>query len=515
MAIHAESNIQLNTIPAYTSLLGGHFYYKSTAGTQEHPTPPSANVIQNASNPSNPATWGYNTHIGANGIKLRYNETDLSSWTANELAFYQPSTSNKTLSLTSNGLNFYGSSTSSPDATLTNSGLKLVKGGIEAGTPNTNNFIYLSTDEYGAYAIHNSAENDWKQIIGTNFGVRADGSMYASSGLVGGWIITDETYIETTDEIPISGKIYYVKNDNVYEESHVETNFEDGIIYYERIGASLHTGNFNQNGGTYISSIYHGSLVAADDAYKNWAITIGQNFGVTTLGTLYASDAHINGVINATSGEIGGFSVGENSLYSAGKTDVLSMEEGTYIGPLGFNVSGGTEETTTYLTANAVSIGGLLKWSLEDGNNNLTINATEIILGKDAQGRDFKVKTLLNDAIDTNNRQDVNIANNLTTITNINNFLDDYYKPYITTTTNNASGYIQLKRKANNNASSVKITDSIIELSINQNNITTYSGNLMHTTFGEFENLRMRVGTTGSLTWIARSNGHLSLKVVN
>jgi hypothetical protein len=39
-----------------------------------------------------------------------------------------------------------------------------------------------------------------------------------------------------------------------------------------------------------------------------------------------------------------------------------------------------------------------------------------------------------------------------------------------------------------------------------------------HTQMGEFENLRMRTGGTnpiGNLIWIARSNGHLSLKVVN
>ena len=75
MAVHAESSIQLNTIPAYTSLLGGHFVYRSN-GTR--PTPASANVINGLDNfdSSDPSTWGYNTHIGANGIKLRYNEID-------------------------------------------------------------------------------------------------------------------------------------------------------------------------------------------------------------------------------------------------------------------------------------------------------------------------------------------------------------------------------------------------------------------------------------------------------
>ena len=45
MAVHAESNIQLNTIPAQTSLLGGHFvYFQGNTGSGGN-TPASANVI--------------------------------------------------------------------------------------------------------------------------------------------------------------------------------------------------------------------------------------------------------------------------------------------------------------------------------------------------------------------------------------------------------------------------------------------------------------------------------------
>ena len=75
------------------------------------------------------------------------------------------------------------------DATLTSEGLKLLKGGIEAGTPNQSGFIYLSTEPYGSYSINSSTDIiDWKEIIGTKFGVREDGTLYASNAVISGQI---------------------------------------------------------------------------------------------------------------------------------------------------------------------------------------------------------------------------------------------------------------------------------------------------------------------------------------
>lgn len=153
MAVHAQSNIQLNTIPAYTSLLGGHFVYRAhgTPGT-----PASANVVESSINLSNPAQWGYNTHIGANGIKLRYNEIDLSAWTGNGLILYNPSTSSQgapmmklsanelkffstdnstypLMALSGQAINFYQYGSDNVAAVLSNSGLNITEGSITLG----------------------------------------------------------------------------------------------------------------------------------------------------------------------------------------------------------------------------------------------------------------------------------------------------------------------------------------------------------------------------------------------
>ena len=83
---------QATTAVEATSLLGGHFIYNSTWQTTN--TPHGANVVQNVGidgiYEQTPSQWQYNTHIGSNGIKLRYNEIDLSTWITDRLTFYTP-----------------------------------------------------------------------------------------------------------------------------------------------------------------------------------------------------------------------------------------------------------------------------------------------------------------------------------------------------------------------------------------------------------------------------------------
>lgn len=218
MTIHAESKIQLNTIPVNTSLLGGHFLYKSS-DSQTGLTKPSANVIQYAGTPSDPTRWGYNTNIGANGIKLRHNETTLSEWNTNGLTFYTPGTNNPSLGLNVNGLTFYKPNGIAA-AALTNSGLTLQEGGIIAGTAGQTEYIYLSTigyplkDSQVSPSVAGITINDytptktgtdgrtvddsaWRQIIGTKFGVQSDGTLHAAGARISGKIsITSSLTIE-------------------------------------------------------------------------------------------------------------------------------------------------------------------------------------------------------------------------------------------------------------------------------------------------------------------------------
>lgn len=176
MAVHAENKINLTTIPGYTSLLGGHFIYRAH-GTLT--TPPSVNVVQNISD--NPNEWGYNTHIGSNGLQLREGET--------------------------------------AHAILDHEGLRLVKGGIRAGYDGNNGFIYLSTIGYPlanpdtheeGLTINGhtptigdgetTGDSPWQEVIGTRFGVDSEGNLYASNATIKGDIVATSLTIGEFDD---------------------------------------------------------------------------------------------------------------------------------------------------------------------------------------------------------------------------------------------------------------------------------------------------------------------------
>lgn len=89
-------------------------------------------------------------------------------------------------------------------ATLNSNGLVLSKGGIKAGDYSTssNKFIYLSTEDYSdspTITINGNSSN-WRQIIGTKFGVKNDGTLYANNAVISGSItLGTGSKIGTTD----------------------------------------------------------------------------------------------------------------------------------------------------------------------------------------------------------------------------------------------------------------------------------------------------------------------------
>lgn len=372
MAVHAESSIQLNTIPAYTSLLGGHFYYKSTEATQEHPTPPSANIIEIASTPSNPSTWKYNTHIGANGIKLRYNEIDLSVWsalnglqlysptvtngvivdnqlgaqlTSSALTFYKPGAANLTkgLELDATTVKFYGSNQSNPDAILSSTGLKLVKGGIEAGTSGQTGFVYISSEDYQLKdATHNgiiinghtptAAGTDgkivddpaWREIIGTKFGVDSEGNLYASNADIGGKI--------TATSGAIGGwQIGTDSNKSLYYGNSTPGYSTDTLVISKY-------------------SVTNTNSIANSATGLHWFLAAGTKFGVTIDGTLYANGANITNInganITANTISIGTMNSEAQLAILNGKTYNIGVNNGTtgwhFLGTL--TLTGQTDE---------------------------------------------------------------------------------------------------------------------------------------------------------------------------
>lgn len=112
-------------------------------------------------------------------------------------------------------------------AILDEGGLTLLKGGIRAGRPYNSDFVLISSDSYGNYTINNHQASDWKALIGTKFGVRADGTLYATDAVING----DITIAGHTDSLAteISSLQTDVANNLVYDHTYEINNTGDVI----------------------------------------------------------------------------------------------------------------------------------------------------------------------------------------------------------------------------------------------------------------------------------------------
>ena len=184
-------------------------YYEEFISTHS-----GAGVIQNGE--SDPAEWGYNTWIGSNGIQLRTGEEAY--------------------------------------ATLNVNGLILNKGGIKAGTPGEDGFVYVSSDPYDKnYSINNTESNDWKQIVGTRFGIRSDGTLYATGAHIAESIEAENLRIgqwTTFDHrLKLCAGTYNLSNDTEVQRGKVyfEQKVIDGITTYEIVVPDDNDNPHNKN----------------------------------------------------------------------------------------------------------------------------------------------------------------------------------------------------------------------------------------------------------------------------
>lgn len=171
----------------------------------------------------------------------------------------------------------------------------------------TTNLILSPTSATNSNAIGGSGTGlRWFISAGKVFGVTTAGALYATSGKIGGWTLnTNGFYI--TNSTP-----GYNANTLVISKGTAST---------KAIGGS-------------------------DTTSKNWMISAGTGFGVTTTGVLYANNVHISGEITATSGTIGGIQLDNNGklwikdanisgTISSNHIDVSSISIGDLSGEIG------------------------------------------------------------------------------------------------------------------------------------------------------------------------------------
>ena len=376
-----------------------------------------------------PSSFGFNSLMSPGALKLRYKDINFAQLATNSLTFYRPATNGSTyvqgkkgMDLTADALTFYKplayNSSNEPTAAATlnsTNGLILSEGGIKSGDVNAGNsgFIYLSTKNYGSNLTINSHQaSNWREVIGTKFGVDADGNLYASSATISGAITATSLTLSSGVQIPASTGISGLStvatsgsyNDlsnkptipsltgYIYQDGTVGTTPADGAtgfvvsssglltasnaVIYGSIYASkgyiggwqigtdgnktLHNGSANTSptigNNTIILSkgLTSTTSIAGSTGQQTWTIAVGTNFGVTTAGKLYATGADIAGEITATSGTIGN-TTSNNITISANTTNAAI-----------YSKSHSTLASTGdgfYLGSDGISIGSKFKYT--------------------------------------------------------------------------------------------------------------------------------------------------------
>lgn len=155
------------------------------------------------------------------------------------------------------------------------------------------------------------------------------------------------------------------------------------------------------------------------------------------------------------------------------------------------------------------------------GNNSTFIafspanGGTLVINGATINLTNGTLADVLSDLEDNDTATDAAIQSLESASADISQTLNDFkdkYEEYITITTSPAS----IKLGKNDGATKVEITSSAVNF-YTDNNVTAYaSGQTFNAYEGKFETVMMQtMGGIGALRWIARSNGHLTLKKVN
>lgn len=257
-----------------------------------------------------PDTYTFNALTAPGYLKLRYKNIDFAQLATNSLTFYRPAVDGSTyvqgkkaMDLTADALTFYKplayNSANEPTeaATLNANGLVLFEGGIKAGSSRTNNFIYLSSANFadtisghdaGTVSLDNYTATDWRQLIGTKFGVRADGTLYASNATISGAITASSLKIsgDNTDyssqiqtiSSKASGNAEYSVEIEVKDIDYVTGKLSLTAHVYKlgvrQTGTNLNNISFNWSYIKYIDNADVEIVLTTSSAYNTQTITI-------------------------------------------------------------------------------------------------------------------------------------------------------------------------------------------------------------------------------------------------
>lgn len=286
----------------YSSQIPAGVYITQNSASSFKNNPSGPNIFMQAANNNN-------------GIRLRQGLLTLAEIMSDRFRLYTPNGSNqgllglsldatdglvlyktnnaaveKGLQLSSAGLEIFGSSQSTADVTVDSGGInigkgKIIGGGVGSSYVPQNDFLYLSTQNYGSYlnVADSGLRRKWRLVIGNYFGVTEGGNAYLNGATISGKIIAMTGQIGGTSVGDSWGWTLGL-----------------GRLYSGTMGSdnSLHMRTLNL--GTNDEAVSINNCAPR----KDWRFTVGSKFGVTSTGELFADGANLTN-INAGSINIG------------------------------------------------------------------------------------------------------------------------------------------------------------------------------------------------------------------
>lgn len=207
----------------------------------------------------------------------------------------------------------------------------------------------------------------------TTFSVDRDGNVNANSvNITGGTFnINNGTFEVTSDGVmtanaaDISGTIR-AKDGEISGFNIKENSISKGYL-----------GDYNS---VYLSTGSNESIsIGGSDTINGWAITAGNNFGVTNTGNLFARNAKISGEISATTGRIANFTIKNDKIYTYAHDTYYSTEDGIYIGQNGISLGTGFKVSNTgAIEAMSVDLTGTDGSKVKIQNGKITADNADI-----------------------------------------------------------------------------------------------------------------------------------------
>lgn len=205
-------------------------------------------------------------------------------------------------------------------------GFTLSTDSIQNGTFGQDGSVMMCLGSNNSASIGGSGNiNGWTFTAGSKFGVTKNGAMYATSGKIGKYTITDSCLTTGGGSVctGMGGTHAFWAGSDDSSKAPFHVSY-DGSLYASKANiAGEITATSGKIGKYRISSDYliTGSGSTCTGMGGNQAFWAGSNdsnnapFHVSYDGSLYASKANISGTINSTDGSIGGWKIENSSIY--------------------------------------------------------------------------------------------------------------------------------------------------------------------------------------------------------